>query len=84
MNSVEKYLADNYENALEDLKAFCRIASVSTDPAFGDDIREAAEFVANRLKKAGFASVEVWDTGGHPSSFTAITMCNRPIRSTSG
>ncbi|MBZ9603396.1 dipeptidase [Phyllobacterium chamaecytisi] len=72
MNSVEKYLADNYENALEDLKAFCRIPSVSTDPAFRDGIREAAEFVANRLKKAGFASVEVWDTGGHPAVFGEV------------
>jgi acetylornithine deacetylase/succinyl-diaminopimelate desuccinylase-like protein len=72
MNSVEKYLADNYEHALEDLKAFCRIPSVSTDPVFRDGIREAAEFVANRLKKAGFASVEVWDTGGHPAVFGEV------------
>ncbi len=72
MNSVEKYLADNYEHALEDLKAFCRIPSVSTDPAFRTGIREAAEFVANRLKKAGFASVEVWDTGGHPAVFGEV------------
>ncbi len=72
MNSVEKYLADNYEHALEDLKAFCRIPSVSTDPVFRDGIQEAAEFVANRLKKAGFASVELLDTGGHPAVYGEV------------
>ncbi|MEK1887438.1 MAG: dipeptidase [Phyllobacterium sp.] len=72
MSGVETYLAEHYEEALEDLKAFCRIPSVSTDPAFNEGILAAAEFMANRLKKAGFASVEVLDTGGHPAVYGQV------------
>ncbi|HUS55121.1 MAG TPA: M20/M25/M40 family metallo-hydrolase, partial [Thermohalobaculum sp.] len=52
--------------AIETLKAFCRIPSVSTDPAFQGDIRKAAQFAADELAKAGFPSVEIVETGGHP------------------
>ena len=60
MSAVEAYLAAHDEEALEDLKAFCRIASVSTDPAFRDGISAAACFVADRLRRAGFLTVETY------------------------
>ena len=72
MSGVETYLAEHYEEALEDLKAFCRIPSVSTDPAFNKGILAAAEFVADRLKKAGFVSVELLNTGGHPAVYGQV------------
>ena len=34
MSAVEDYLAEHADAALADLEAFCRIPSVSTDPAF--------------------------------------------------
>ena len=64
---VEARLAAGTEDAIEELKAFCRIASVSADPAFGDGIAQAAGFVAARLRKAGFPVVETIETGGHPA-----------------
>jgi len=70
--SVETYLEENYPAALEDLKAFCRIPSVSTDPAFIDGIHQAAAFVVSRLQKASFASVEMLQTGGHPAVYGEI------------
>ena len=70
--SVEAYLEERYPAAVEDLKAFCRIPSVSTDPAFIEGIRQAAAFVSERLKKAGFASVEMLETGGHPAVYGEI------------
>jgi acetylornithine deacetylase/succinyl-diaminopimelate desuccinylase-like protein len=71
MSAVEAYLADHLDGALEDLKTFCRIPSVSTDPAFRDGIRQAAEFIARRLATAGFPTVEVLETDGHPTVFAA-------------
>ena len=66
MNDVEAWLAAYEADALETLKAFCRIESVSTDPAYKPGILEAAEFVASQLRDAGFPLVEVIATGGHP------------------
>ncbi|MBW6422306.1 dipeptidase [Rhizobium sp. XQZ8] len=70
--SVESYLDANYPAALEDLKAFCRIPSVSTDPAYADGIKAAANFVADRLRRAGFSNVEQLTTDGHPAVFGEI------------
>ena len=66
VNEVEAYLSENADRAIEDLKAFCRIESVSTDPAYRDGIAAAADFVAGRLTRAGFPTVEIVETGGHP------------------
>jgi len=69
MSEMEEYLDTHFEEALEDLKAFCRIPSVSTDPAYAEGIAAAANFVADRLRRAGFSAVELLETGGHPAVF---------------
>ena len=66
MKDIENWLRAHEEDAIETLKAFCRLPSVSTDPAFTPDIRGAAEFAANQLGKAGFPSVDIIETDGHP------------------
>jgi acetylornithine deacetylase/succinyl-diaminopimelate desuccinylase-like protein len=66
MSEVEAYLQAHETDAIETLKAFCRIPSVSTDPAYQGDIRKAAQFAADQLGKAGFPTVEIVETGGHP------------------
>ena len=70
--SVESYLEDHYPDALEDLKAFCRLPSVSTDAAYSQGIADAAAFVAERLTRAGFSSVQQLQTDGHPAVFGEI------------
>lgn len=72
MNEVQTYLDAHFAEALEDLKAFCRIPSVSTDPAYAEGIAAAANFVTHRLKRAGFASVDLLETGGHPAVYGEI------------
>ncbi|TCL71859.1 dipeptidase [Rhizobium sp. BK251] len=72
MTTVEDYLESHIGASVEILKEFCRIPSVSTDPAFRADIQKAARFVAARLAEAGFASVELLETGGHPAVFGEI------------
>ncbi|MBC7736456.1 MAG: M20/M25/M40 family metallo-hydrolase, partial [Candidatus Saccharibacteria bacterium] len=65
--TVEDWLAAHQAQALDTLRAFCAIPSVSTDPAYATGIRDAAAFVAARLTEAGFPSVEMLETGGHPA-----------------
>ncbi len=67
--TVEDYLAAHEAEALQTLLSFCRIPSVSTDPAFKSGIEAAAAFVADRLRSAGFPLVEIVPTGGHPCVF---------------
>jgi acetylornithine deacetylase/succinyl-diaminopimelate desuccinylase-like protein len=73
LQAVQAYLDAHYEEGLEDLKAFCRIKSVSTDPAYRDGIHAAAGFVADRLTRAGFDRVAQLETGGHPAVYGEIT-----------
>src|SRR3954465_8120418 len=51
--------------SLDRLFALLRIQSVSTDPAYKDSCRAAAEHVAADLKSIGFAA-DVRPTEGHP------------------
>ena len=39
MKDIENWLGVHEKEAIERLKAFCRLPSVSTDPAFSSDIR---------------------------------------------
>jgi acetylornithine deacetylase/succinyl-diaminopimelate desuccinylase-like protein len=55
----------NLNSSLEKLFALCRIKSISTDPAYKDDCRKAATWLADYLKILGFEAA-VRDTPGHP------------------
>ena len=66
MNDVEAYLAANFNSYVGELKAFCAIPSISTDPIFAKSVRGAATFTADRLHRAGFNRVELFETDGHP------------------
>ena len=52
-------------NSVERLFALLRIASISTDPAYKEQCRAAAEHVAADLTSIGFAT-SVRPTAGHP------------------
>ncbi len=51
---------------VDELKDLLRIPSVSTAEEHKDDVRKAAEMVANDLKRIGFEHVEIIPTKGHP------------------
>jgi acetylornithine deacetylase/succinyl-diaminopimelate desuccinylase-like protein len=51
---------------LDELTSFLRIPSVSADPACREQVRAAAEWVAERLRRAGPVTVRVAETAGHP------------------
>jgi acetylornithine deacetylase/succinyl-diaminopimelate desuccinylase-like protein len=58
-------LDKNLDNSLERLFDLLKLKSISTDPAFSADCREAAEWLVADLKTIGF-SASVRDTPGHP------------------
>ncbi len=66
-NAVEADLVAREGEALETLIALCRIPSVSADPAFRGGIADAAAFLADKLRSAGFPVVDLVETGGHPA-----------------
>ena len=68
MSSVwESFLVDRHEANFGELFEFIRIPSVSTDLAHSGDVAAAAQWVADRLAKAGVPEVEVVPTAGHPA-----------------
>jgi len=70
-----KAVAFAHENAarfVDELKSLLRIPSISTDPEHAGDVRKAAEFVANELRRIGMQQVGLIETktvahpAGHP------------------
>jgi acetylornithine deacetylase/succinyl-diaminopimelate desuccinylase-like protein len=65
-SSAVTYARDNQQRFLGELKDLLRIPSVSTLPEHKDDVRRAAQFVADEMKRIGMENVEVIPTTGHP------------------
>jgi len=65
MEPVLRAIAADREAALEQLKTFLRIPSVSSDPERRGEVQRAAAWVADRLRGLG-CRVEVLETPGHP------------------
>jgi acetylornithine deacetylase/succinyl-diaminopimelate desuccinylase-like protein len=61
-----EYLRSNRERFLEALKEYISIPSVSTDPACETEVKRAAEWTADHLRKIGIQSVGIYLTAGHP------------------
>ena len=65
LDAVLHRIDHEIEASIERLFALLRIASISTDPAYKEQCRAAAEHVAADLRSIGF-STEVRPTPGHP------------------
>src|SRR5271167_3907871 len=66
MEAIEAWFRTRREAILEELEAFVRIPSVSTDPAYKHGVAKAADFVAEKLIEAGILDARVCPTEGHP------------------
>ncbi|MDC3413591.1 dipeptidase [Aquibacillus sp. 3ASR75-11] len=64
--SVLTYLEKNRDPLIEKLNAFLSIPSVSTNSIHKEDVKKAANFVADYLNEIGFDQVEIQQTKGHP------------------
>jgi acetylornithine deacetylase/succinyl-diaminopimelate desuccinylase-like protein len=65
LDAVLSRIDQDIDQSIERLFALLRIASISTDPAYKDQCRAAAEHVAADLESIGFAA-DVRPTEGHP------------------
>jgi acetylornithine deacetylase/succinyl-diaminopimelate desuccinylase-like protein len=68
MNQIDTVLQQidrDLDASLDRLFTLLKIQSISTDPAYKDSCRAAADHVANDLRSIGFTA-EVRPTGGHP------------------
>lgn len=66
MSEYLSYIEKHQERFLEELKALLRIPSISADRQYAGDVREAAQFVKERLDEAGVQHTEIMETEGHP------------------
>ena len=67
--SVLDYIAQNKARYEDELKAFLRIPSVSTEPKHEGDVRHCAEFVRDELTRIGMNDVAIYETARHPVVF---------------
>lgn len=65
IQAVTDYLEAHRQEHLDELLEFLRIPSISADSTKAGSVREAAHFVANKLRAAKLAT-EVIETEGHP------------------
>ena len=65
-SALNFYIEEQQPRFLEELKELLRIPSVSTLPAHKEDVRRAADFVADKLRLAGMENVEIIEGAGHP------------------
>ncbi len=65
-DACETYLQEHDAQQLDTLREFLRIPSISSLPEHRDDVRRAAEWVAERLRALGARGVEILPTGGNP------------------
>lgn len=66
MTDAISYAQQHADTFVEQLKDWLRIPSISTDPAHNDDVRAAAQWLADELLRIGMQRAELMETGGHP------------------
>lgn len=66
MQSIKKYVEENKQRFLDELFELLRFPSVSADPKYKEDVQNAAEFVAQKMRDVGADNVEICPTAGHP------------------
>ncbi len=69
MEKVQKFITEGKERFVQELFDLLRIPSVSADPAYANDVRRTAEFLAEKMNDAGLDQVEIHETPGHPIVF---------------
>jgi acetylornithine deacetylase/succinyl-diaminopimelate desuccinylase-like protein len=66
---LDAYCDAHQPRFVDELVHFCRIPSISADPAHAGDVRRSAEQLARAARDAGFATAELIETAGHPAVY---------------
>src|SRR5580700_6574244 len=76
---LNAYIEQKHDDHLTDLYELLRIPSVSAQSQHKPDIERAAQWVAERLRRAGFAHVEIVPTKLHPLVYAeSLTAPGKP------
>ncbi|MGE7622195.1 dipeptidase [Viridibacillus sp. NPDC096237] len=67
MNSIDRYFTTKREEHLEELKQFLAIPSISSLSEYKEDMKTAASFLGDAMKKVGLENITINETGGHPA-----------------
>lgn len=67
--AVRAYVAERRDEFVAELSDWLRIPSISADPEQADEVSRSADWLAQRLLRAGFPSVEIWPTPGLPAVY---------------
>ena len=66
MQHALAYADDHFDTFVDQLEELLRIPSISTDSEYRDEVRRAANWLAEHLSDVGIDHAEVVDTEGHP------------------
>jgi len=65
-NNVVDFINLHRDRYVDELKAYLAIPSISALPAHAGDVRRAAEWTGEELRRIGMQQVELIETPGHP------------------
>ena len=71
MQNALNFAKEQLDQSIEQLKDFLRIKSISADPAYNADVREAAQWLSAEFSRIGMQEVEIMETDGHPVVFAS-------------
>jgi acetylornithine deacetylase/succinyl-diaminopimelate desuccinylase-like protein len=63
---MKKYIQQHQQRFIDELLDLLRIPSVSADSKYAKDVRRTADFIKEKLEKAGAEKVEICPTPGFP------------------
>jgi len=66
MDDALTYADEHVEGFIEELETLLSVPSVSTDPAYADDVRRAAAWLVEHLDEVGIQHAQIVETDGHP------------------
>lgn len=66
MSDTQSYIQQNKQRFLDELIELLKIASISADPAYNQDVLNCADAVAKHIANAGADQVEICETKGYP------------------
>ncbi|MGH3428616.1 MAG: M20/M25/M40 family metallo-hydrolase, partial [Mycobacteriales bacterium] len=69
VEGVRGYTAEHCAELARLLADWVRIPSISADPEHAADVEASAQWFVTALRAAGFPTVEIWPTAGHPAVF---------------
>jgi acetylornithine deacetylase/succinyl-diaminopimelate desuccinylase-like protein len=67
--AVRAFVAERRAEFVAELSDWLRIPSISADPEHAGEVARSADWLAQRLLRAGFPSVEIWPTEGLPAVY---------------